>query len=109
MAKNESPQEVQRWFHQQVSQLWPVAAGSLSLRRSPCIRKHCSACESGEQHASYVLYGRRNGRRFALYIPDAIAEDVRRGLANGQALEALLMEAGWRYVQAVKNERRRKA
>jgi hypothetical protein len=43
----------------------PVALGSLSLRCSPCIRRRCHACQTGEQHVSYVLYGRRRGRRFA--------------------------------------------
>lgn len=108
MAKpSESPLTVERWFREQLRELWPVALGSLSLRRSPCVRKHCPACESGEQHPSYVLYGRRKGRRFALYIPDGLAPEVRRALAHGHAIEELLMEAGWRYLQALKHERRR--
>lgn len=103
---SESPLTVERWFREQLGELWPVALGSLSLRRSPCIRKHCQACASGEQHPSYVLYGRRKGRRFALYIPDTLVPDVRRALAHGQAVEDLLVEAGWRYLRALKHERR---
>jgi len=71
------------------------------------MRERCHACETGEQHPSYVLYGRRKGRRFAVYIPDAMAPEVRRCLAHGRAIEALLMEAGWRYVRALKDARRR--
>jgi hypothetical protein len=103
---SESSLSVERWFREQLREMWPVALGSLSLRRSPCVRKHCPACESGEQHPSYVLYGRRKGRRFALYIPDALVPEVRRALAHGQAIEELLMEAGWRYLRARKHERR---
>jgi hypothetical protein len=103
----ESPLTVERWFREQLSTLWPVALGSLSLRRSPCVRKQCQACQSGEQHPSYVLYGRRKGRRFALYIPDALVPEVRRALAHGRVAEELLVEAGWRYLRALKHERRR--
>ncbi len=48
MAKHETPEDVKQWFLSQVAKLWPVTSGSLSLRRNSCIRKHCSACESGE-------------------------------------------------------------
>ena len=105
--KSESPADVQRWFQQQAKTLWPAALGSLSLRRSPCIRKHCSACLSGEQHRSYVLYGRLPGRRFSLYVPQALVPEVRRCLDNGRALQELLHQAAPRYVQALKRRRNR--
>jgi hypothetical protein len=104
---SESPLSVERWFREQLREAWPVALGSLSLRRSPCVRKPCQACQSGEQHPSYVLYGRRKGRRFALYIPDALVPEVRVALKRGAAVQELLVEAGWRYLQALKHERRR--
>jgi len=49
--------------------LWPVAGGSLSLRKSPCVREHCQACLKNEGHRSYVLYGKTGNKRFSLYIP----------------------------------------
>jgi hypothetical protein len=49
--------EVQRWFIQAAQELWPVAVGSLSLRKTPCIRSKCVMCASGQGHSSYVLYG----------------------------------------------------
>jgi hypothetical protein len=104
----ESPAEVERWFRQRLAGLWPLALGSLSLRRSPCVRRRCHACETGEQHPSYVLYGRRNGRRASVYIPDDLAAQVRRALSNGQSLQALLYEVGQRYAQALKRERTRR-
>lgn len=103
---SESSTDVERWFREQVARLWPAALGSLSLRRSPCVRAQCQACATGEQHASYVLYGRNRGRRFAVYVPDDLAADVRQALENGRTLQALLAEAGRRYTEARKRERR---
>ena len=103
--KSESPADVQRWLQQQAESLWPAALGSLSLRRSPCVRKHCPACLSGKQHLSYVLYGRLPGHRFSLYVPQALVPEVRRCLDNGRALQELLHQAAPRYVQALKRQR----
>src|SRR5712692_7782505 len=88
------PRGVERWFREQIAPLWPVALGSLSLRRSPCIRPHCHACETGEQHVSY-----------ALYVPDRLEPEVRQALANGRALQQLLYETGRRYLLALKRQK----
>lgn len=100
MKRQESPEAVSRWCFRQLETLWPVAGGSLSLRKSPCIRTRCAACETGEQHASYVLYGRQAGRRVALYVPDELADPLER------AVQALVTEAGQRYLRALKAQRR---
>ena len=71
------------------------------------MRKNCLACRSGEQHQSYVLYGRANGRRVAVYVPEDLAEEVERGVANGRALQELLHQAAPRYVKALKRARAR--
>jgi hypothetical protein len=60
---------------------------------------------SGEQHPSYVLYGRLKGRRIAVYVPEQLVAEVRRGLDNGRALQELLQQAAPRYVKALKRER----
>src|SRR5437867_7137583 len=52
MPKHETPEDVQRWFSKAIQRLWPVALGSISLRKSPCIRDNCSACESGIGHST---------------------------------------------------------
>ena len=101
----ESPTDVERWFRARAAGLWPAALGSLSLRKSPCTRDHCAACARGEQHASYVLYGRIKGRRTAIYVPDDLEPEVRRALENGRALQQLLHEAGRRFTNAVKHQR----
>ena len=101
----ESPADVERWFRTQAAGLWPVALGSLSFRRSPCVRDHCAACARGDQHPSHVFYCRVNGRRVGIYIPDELAPAIRRALENGRALQALLYDAGRRYANAVKQQR----
>ena len=104
-TKRESPTDVERWFRAQAAELWPAALGSLSFRRSPCVRDHCAACARGDQHPSHVLYCRIRGRRVGIYIPDELVPAIRRSLENGRALQELLYEAGRRYAQAVKQQR----
>ena len=107
--KVESPVDVKRWLREQSAALWPAGLGSLSLRRSPCIRENCPACLKGEQHPSYVLYCRIKGRRSALYIPEELVPEISRCLDNGRALQELLHHAALRYAKAVKHERTQKA
>jgi hypothetical protein len=102
MSNNESPADVARWLERVSAEKWPAILGSLSLRRSPCIRENCAACQSGEQHQSYVLYGRVKGRRVSIYVPEELVPEVRRALANGRALQDTLYEAAGRYVKALK-------
>ena len=102
---SESPSEVARWLRSESANLWPALLGSLSLRRSRCIRENCAACQSGEQHQSYVLYGRANGRRVAVYVPEELVPEVQRSLDNGRALQDLLHQAAPRYIKALKRAR----
>jgi hypothetical protein len=101
----ETPEQVKRWFLEAVQGLWPIAEGSLSLRKSPCIRENCSACARGEGHPSYVLYGRRGGRRFSIYVPDELAPEIQKAVENGRRLKDLMNEAGVRYARAIKAQR----
>jgi hypothetical protein len=106
MKRSETTEQVKLWFEGAVRDLWPVALGSISLRKSPCIRKHCRLCESGQRHSSYALYGRSGKHRFSLYVPDELAEDVEKAIQNGRNLQKLMTEAGRRYTLVLKNERR---
>jgi hypothetical protein len=105
----ETPEQVLRWFRSAVHKLSPVAAGSLSLRKSPCIRKNCPTCASGQGHSSHVLYGRRGGKRFSIYVPEELVPEVRKAIANGRRLQELMSEAGVRYTHALKARRRKEA
>ena len=104
-TKTESPADVVRWMKSEAASLLPAMLGSVSFRRAPCMRANCPACRSGEQHRSHVLYGRHNGRRFAVYVPEELVDEVSRCIENGRALQDLLMQAGPRYVKALKRAR----
>ena len=104
MADDKSPSDVQRWFTKAVGGIWPVATGSLSLRKGPCIRKSCPACAAGKGHSSHALYVRRGSRRFSIYVPERLVPEVRKAIENGRLLQDLINEAGVRYVSALKNE-----
>jgi Family of unknown function (DUF6788) len=106
---SETPEQVIRWFQSAVHKLSPVAAGSLSLRKSPCIRKNCPTCATGQGHSSHVLYGRRSGKRFSIYVPEELVPEVRKAIANGRRLQELMSEAGVRYTHALKARRRKEA
>jgi hypothetical protein len=101
----ETPEHVIRWFQAEVQKLSPVAAGSLCLRKSPCIRKNCPACAKGERHSSFALYGRRAGKRFSIYVPEELVPEIRDAIAHGRRVQDLISEAGVRYTQALKAER----
>jgi hypothetical protein len=105
--KQETTEEVQRWFAEAIQAIWPVADGSLSFRRSPCIRPNCNACARGEGHPSYALYGWRAGKRFSIYIPDDLASQIGEAVTNGRQLKDLINEAGVRYARALKTQRQK--
>jgi hypothetical protein len=106
MRNAESAAEVHRWFQDAIKQVWPIAEGSLSLRKSRCIRDNCSACSSGKGHVSYVLCGRRGSKRFTIYVPDELAPAVQQAIENGRHLQQLMNEAGVRLVHALKEQRK---
>jgi hypothetical protein len=107
-SKTDTPADVISWMESEAASLWPALLGSLSYRRTRCMQPNCAACQSGEQHRSYVLYGRHEGRRFAIYVPDDLIDEVRCAVDNGRALQDLLMQAGPRYVEALKRARKSK-
>lgn len=108
-TKAETPAAVGEWFRKATGSIWPVADGSLSLRKSPCVRTNCSACAAGEGHRSYVLYGRTGKKRFSIYVPEELVPEVRTAMENGRRLKELISEASLRYTQALKEESKRRA
>jgi hypothetical protein len=104
-ARKESREELRQEFLAAVSKLWPVAGGSLSLRKSSCIRERCGACESGAGHPRYGLWGRSGGERFSLYVAEELVPELEQALLNGQALQQLVREMGVRYTQVRRSER----
>lgn len=105
MKRTETIEELKGWFLREVQRRWPLALGSLSLRHGPCIRQNCSACASGQGHASYALSGRMGKGRTSLYVPQEIVPEVERAVEHGRQLQELMREASRRYLVALKRER----
>ena len=82
-----------RWLQSEAAVLWAGVSWLAELAASRCVRKNCRACRSGEQHQSYVLYNRVEGRRIAVYVPEELVPDVQRSLDNGRALQNLPHQA----------------
>jgi hypothetical protein len=101
-AKTETPDDVKAWLHAALEKIWPVAEGSLSLRKGRCIRKNCKACQTGRGHSSYALYGKRDGKRFSIYVPRDLVPQVEKALENGRRFQELVNEAGIRFLRASK-------
>ena len=106
MRQNETPEEVRKWFLSALERIWPIALGSVSLRKSPCIRDNCPACRAGVGHSSYALSGYRGKERFSVYVPDELAPDVEGAVDNGRKIQDLMKEAGLRYLRARKGAKR---
>jgi hypothetical protein len=58
-----------------------------------------------ESPSDVARYGRANGRRVSVYVPEALVPEVQRSLDNGRALQDLLHQAAPRYIKALKRER----
>jgi hypothetical protein len=65
-------------------------------------------CRSGEGHPAYALHTRTGGRQTSLYVPDDLVEKVEVAVENRKKLQELLVETGRRYVNALKEERKRR-
>lgn len=81
-------------FLKELQDCWPALKGSLALVRKPCIRPNCRACASGKKHPNYLLAYTEKGRRRCLYVPLAMVPVIKRALANGRRIEALLYKMG---------------
>jgi len=108
LIMTETPEDVRKWFLKEVEKLWPLAGGSLSLRKNRCIRPNCPVCRSGEGHPAYALHTRLQGRQTSLYVPDDLVEKVEVAVQNRKKLQELLVQAGRRYVNAVKAQLKRR-
>ena len=99
MNKTESPSDVIRWLETRTADAYPAILGSLSLRRAPCIRANCQACLSGEQHQSWVLYGRAKMLHSPVAVPGSQCRDPQgllgRAVRSVRAAELVRHVGGW--------------
>jgi hypothetical protein len=104
----ETPLELHPWLQAAVRRVWLIAEGSLSLKKTRCIRKNCSALlfRRGTQLALSCADADAPGD-FSIYVPDDLAPAVQQAIQNGRHLPELTNEAaGVRFVHALKNQRR---
>ena len=93
MGKNTLPRQQQE-FLDELAGLWPLAKGSFTEVRKPCIRPNCKACKEGRKHSAFLFTFTLDGKRRCRYVPLALAETMRKALDNGRRLEKRLVELG---------------
>ena len=99
----------QKAFQSEVADLWPLARGSLTLIRKPCIRPGCPSCAKGVKHSAYILMTRDKGARRCLYVPRDLAPILRQALRNGKVLERRLARLAMQMILAYRAQRRRRS
>ena len=99
----------QKAFQSDVANLWPLARGSLTLIRKPCVRPACPACAKGGKHSAYILMARDKGSRRCLYVPRELMPLLRQALRNGKVLERRLSRMAMQLILAYCAQRRQRA
>lgn len=108
MKKKLEKEDGKARFLAEVSKLWPVARGSLSYVRKPCIHPNCRVCARGDKHPSWIFSIYREGKQRCLYVPEDLVDTLRQAIANGRKAEQLLVECGAALVVEHRRGRTRK-
>jgi hypothetical protein len=95
-------------FLDELAALWPLAKGSLTEVRKPCIRPNCPACKDGRKHKALFFSFPKGGKRVCRYVPAELAPILRQALANGRFLEKRLAQLGEALLEAYRKDRSRK-
>lgn len=85
-------------FLAEVSELWPMAKGSLAEVRKPCIRPTCPTCKRGDKHPAYIYTYMEGGRRRCMHVPRELAPRLRQAILNGRRMEERLAQNGCEMV-----------
>jgi len=108
MKKKLEKEDQKARFLAKVSELWPVARGSLSYVRKPCVHPNCQVCARGDKHPSWIFSIYQEGKQKCLYVPEDLVETLRQAIANGRKVEQLLVECGVTLVVEHRRGRTRK-
>ena len=92
-------------FLRRAGELWPVAKGSLSQVRKPCVRPDCPTCAKGAGHKAFIFVYTHKGRRRCLHVPRELVPILRRAIRNGRKLEQHISEAGAELVFRYRRKR----
>ena len=99
--------ELREAFLAKVATLWPVAKGSLTLTRSPCIRKNCKECASGRKHPKLLFTYREEGKLKGLNVRPPQEKLVRQAIENGRELERLMTAGGHELILSLREEQKK--
>ena len=104
MHKNETPIDVHRWFVGVIRDLWPVAVALCLCGGDPVFVRIAPPALPAKATAAMPYTGRREDRRFSIYVPQRLVPQVRTAIQNGRRLQELINEAGVRYMNALKRQ-----
>jgi hypothetical protein len=106
MAKTQSSCKDFRAPFKSVGGLWPLAKGSLSEVRKPCIRPNCRACKEGRKHKAFIFSFIKGGKRRCMYVPKGLVPALRKAIANGRKLEKMLVEFGEEMIREYRRKQK---
>jgi hypothetical protein len=104
MSRRTRPPE-QQAFLDELAGLWPLAKGSLTQVRKPCIRPTCPACRSGRKHPAWLFSFPQGGQRVCRYVPAELAPVLRQALDHGRQLERRLAQLGAELLERYRRRR----
>ena len=92
-------------FPADLQRLWPLAKGSLTEVRKPCIRPDCKACASGQKHTAWIYVYRSQGRAQCRYVPRSFVSQLRQAIGHWRELERLAARWGEQMILGYRQQR----
>ena len=91
-------------FLKGISDLVPVAHGTLSFVRKPCNSKYCKLCKSGEKHPAWNFTFRKDGKFHCMHVQPRHVEIVRKAIENGRKLEEMILDEGIALLERLREQ-----
>ncbi len=107
--KNKTNQKEFEAFKKELENLWPLAKGSMSEVRKPCIRPGCLACAKGEKHRAFIFAYMDGKRRRCMHVPLELVPVMRQAIDNSRRLEQLLHLQGPELIHNFRKKRNKKS
>lgn len=107
--KRKTSQKEFETFKKELENLWPLAKGSMSEVRKPCIRPVCLACAKGEKHRAFIFAYMDGKRRRCMHVPLELVPVMRQAIDNCRRLEQLLHQQGPELIRHFRKKRNKKS
>ena len=85
-----------------ITDLWPVAKGSLREVQKSCSRSGCKVCGSGGKHSAWLFTFYLDGKQHSKHVPKPMVSKVLKALENGRELEKLIVLSGLDFMNEQK-------